>query len=128
MGDLSGRYTPTPANPLPAKTRSISTILLSTEICKIETDRCCFLPSFLAGYSSQGSEFSYYMLLGSFFMLNRTSTPLSHPIYPFLHSFSNHSTNASMMREILIPDVDPSSLPEVCLSSSSSSGSSIPCS
>lgn len=51
------------------------------------------------------------MLLSSFYILNRTSKIDSHTIHPYVHSFSNHLSSASLLRPVTLPDVDPSSLP-----------------
>ncbi|CCM01993.1 uncharacterized protein FIBRA_04067 [Fibroporia radiculosa] len=60
---------------------------------------------------SFGNEFSHYMLLASYFVLNRTDEIESHTLYPYVHSFSNLPNNTAMLRPIRIPDVLPSSLP-----------------
>ncbi len=46
------------------------------------------------------------MLLASYFILNRTSAPLSHSIYPYVHTFSNAYNKDTILREIKIPDVE----------------------
>ncbi|KAH9903376.1 N2227-domain-containing protein [Cubamyces lactineus] len=63
------------------------------------------------GFACQGNEFSHYMLLASFYMLNRTDEINKHTIYPYVHSFSNIVNNEGLLRGIRIPDVLPSSLP-----------------
>ncbi|KAF9446460.1 N2227-domain-containing protein [Macrolepiota fuliginosa MF-IS2] len=63
------------------------------------------------GFACQGNEFSHYMLLGSYFMLNQTTEINQHRIYPYIHTFSNASSRQDILRPILIPDVLPSSLP-----------------
>ncbi|KAI9064760.1 N2227-domain-containing protein [Trametes sanguinea] len=62
------------------------------------------------GFACQGNEFSHYMLLASFYMLNRTDEVHQHTIYPYVHSFSNIVNNEGLLRPIKIPDVLPSSL------------------
>ncbi|KAH9911822.1 N2227-domain-containing protein [Epithele typhae] len=62
------------------------------------------------GFGCQGNEFSHYMLLTSFYMLNRTDQIEKHTIYPYVHSFSNIPDRAALLRPIKIPDVLPSSL------------------
>ncbi|KAF9036407.1 N2227-domain-containing protein [Hymenopellis radicata] len=57
------------------------------------------------GFHTQGNEFSHYMLLASYFILNRTSAPLTHSIYPYVHTFSNAYNKDTILREIKIPDV-----------------------
>lgn len=64
------------------------------------------------GYSCQGNEFSFYMLLASHYILNKSSQIDEHIIYPFVHSSSNWRTANDMLRPIRIPDVLPSSLPQ----------------
>ncbi|OBZ76846.1 hypothetical protein A0H81_03380 [Grifola frondosa] len=63
------------------------------------------------GFACQGNEFSHYMLLSSFFMLNRTDEVRKHTIYPYVHSFSNLPTSDAAVRPVAIPDVLPSALP-----------------
>ncbi|KAI0705395.1 N2227-domain-containing protein [Earliella scabrosa] len=63
------------------------------------------------GFACQGNEFSHYMLLASFFMLNRTDGVNKYTIYPYVHSFSNIPNTDALLRAITIPDVLPSSLP-----------------
>lgn len=63
------------------------------------------------GFSCQGNEFSHYMLLASFFMLNRTSQANQHKIFPYVHTFSNLPKKDAMLRAIYVPDVSPTSLP-----------------
>ncbi|KIY48057.1 N2227-domain-containing protein [Fistulina hepatica ATCC 64428] len=63
------------------------------------------------GFSCQGNEFSHYMLLPSFFILNKTDQIGQHTIYPYVHTFSNVASRADMLRAISIPDVLPSDLP-----------------
>ncbi|KAJ7574619.1 N2227-domain-containing protein [Mycena floridula] len=64
------------------------------------------------GFSCQANEFSHYMLLASYFILNRTDAIDQHTIYPYVHSFSNSRSRTSMLRAIHIPDVLPTALPE----------------
>ncbi|KAJ4490072.1 N2227-domain-containing protein [Lentinula aciculospora] len=59
------------------------------------------------GFACQGNEFSHYMLLASFLILNKTKQPNMHTIYPYVHSFSNIPDQTSMLRAITIPDVEP---------------------
>lgn len=62
------------------------------------------------GYSVQGNEFSYYMLIPSHFLLNNTREVHEHVVYPYVHGLSNWSTAADMLQGVAIPDVLPSSL------------------
>ncbi|KAL4248632.1 Carnosine N-methyltransferase [Abortiporus biennis] len=63
------------------------------------------------GFACQGNEFSHYMLLASFFILNRTSDINQYTIYPYVHSFSNVRDKEGALRAVKFPDVNPSSLP-----------------
>jgi carnosine N-methyltransferase len=64
----------------------------------------------LAGYVTQGNEFSIPMLLTSDFILNRSSCVNAYTIYPWIHNPSNVRDHADLLRAITIPDVDPGSL------------------
>mmetsp|Transcript_15563 Transcript_15563/g.25480 ORF Transcript_15563/g.25480 Transcript_15563/m.25480 type:complete len:378 (-) Transcript_15563:2399-3532(-) len=60
------------------------------------------------GYSCQGNEFSYHMLLMSSYILNELAS--SQPeeqvvIHPWIHNPSNHKTVNDMTRPVHIPDV-----------------------
>ncbi|KAB5592962.1 hypothetical protein CTheo_3597 [Ceratobasidium theobromae] len=63
------------------------------------------------GFTCQGNEFSHYMLLASYFVLNRTRAKFEHTIHPFVHSISNTVSSRSLLRAVQIPDVLPSDLP-----------------
>ncbi|QRV84994.1 hypothetical protein RhiJN_13010 [Ceratobasidium sp. AG-Ba] len=63
------------------------------------------------GFTCQGNEFSHYMLLASYFILNRTHAKFEHTIHPFVHSISNTTSARSLLRAVQIPDVLPSDLP-----------------
>ncbi|KAJ2634781.1 hypothetical protein GGF40_003997 [Coemansia sp. RSA 1286] len=63
------------------------------------------------GFSSQGNEFSYFMLFASNFVLNKSTEVNQHAIYPFVHQFSNVVHREDQMRKIMVPDVLPSNLP-----------------
>ncbi|KAH9045932.1 N2227-domain-containing protein [Lactarius hengduanensis] len=63
------------------------------------------------GFSCQGNEFSHYMLLASFFILNRTQQVRQHTIYPYIHTLSNVPDRAALLKQVQIPDVLPSELP-----------------
>jgi carnosine N-methyltransferase len=84
------------------------------------------------GFSCQGNEFSHYMLLASFFVLNRSVIRYStvacsslsayitdstdeiekHTIYPYVHTFSNLQNRDAILLPVKIPDVLPSTLPK----------------
>jgi carnosine N-methyltransferase len=63
------------------------------------------------GFSAQGNEFSYYMLLASNFILNKTQRINQFKIYPYIHSFSNIVKSDDVLTEATIPDVNPSEIP-----------------
>ncbi|KAH8112811.1 N2227-domain-containing protein [Phellopilus nigrolimitatus] len=63
------------------------------------------------GFSCQGNEFSHYMLLSSFFILNRTESLHQHTFYPHVHSLSNIPDRAALLRPVTIPDALPSDIP-----------------
>mmetsp|Transcript_5412 Transcript_5412/g.8895 ORF Transcript_5412/g.8895 Transcript_5412/m.8895 type:complete len:380 (+) Transcript_5412:106-1245(+) len=63
------------------------------------------------GYQVQGNEWSYFMLLGSQFILNRSEGSESYTIYPWLHSTSNVVNTDDFLRPVSVPDMDPSVLP-----------------
>ncbi|KAG6829630.1 hypothetical protein H0H92_003963 [Tricholoma furcatifolium] len=83
------------------------------------------------GFACQGNEFSHYMLLSSFLILNnlsaralkfeigyasyllpaRTDAINKYTLYPYVHSFSNALSRQAMLQPVRIPDVLPSSLP-----------------
>lgn len=62
------------------------------------------------GFSSQGNEFSLYMLLASHLILNKTTSANSHRIYPWVHTMSNWRRSDDVLEEICVPDVDPAQL------------------
>ncbi|KAG8808328.1 hypothetical protein FRC17_004001 [Serendipita sp. 399] len=63
------------------------------------------------GFETQCNEFSHYMLLPSYYVLNETKRVNQHTIYPFIHSLSNSASSTSPLRGVSFPDVLPSSLP-----------------
>ncbi|KAH9474496.1 Carnosine N-methyltransferase [Psilocybe cubensis] len=63
------------------------------------------------GFACQANEFSHYMLLASYFILNKTDQVKQHTFYPYVHSFSNAPNRESILQAISIPDVRPSDLP-----------------
>lgn len=61
----------------------------------------------LQGYTSQGNEFTYFMLLASNFILNQTDHKEQYEVYPFIHCFSNLKTEDQAFLKVKIPDVCP---------------------
>ncbi len=74
-----------------------------------------------SGFSVQGNEFSFFMLLASNFILNRyfclaimvifsVERKEEFTLYPWLHAFSNQQRIDDQVRPVLIPDVIPGGL------------------
>ncbi|KAN0094426.1 N2227-like domain containing protein [Tylopilus felleus] len=66
------------------------------------------------GFACQGNEFSHYMLLSSYLILNKTEAIEEHTIYPYIHSFSNVPSKEVLLRPVKIPDVLPADLSPGC--------------
>ncbi|CAO1614963.1 unnamed protein product [Parajaminaea phylloscopi] len=64
----------------------------------------------MKGFSSQGNEFSMYMLVASHFILNHSTRVGEHRIYPWVGSMSNWRTSEAVLRPVQVPDVDPNAL------------------
>lgn len=62
----------------------------------------------LNGFEAEGNEISYHQLLASSYMLNSVQSAGQHTIYPWIHSFSNHSTRGRHLQGCKIPDIHPS--------------------
>ncbi|CDJ67865.1 GD16577, related, partial [Eimeria necatrix] len=60
------------------------------------------------GYACQGNEFSYFMLIGSDFLLNSRLTPKSLPLQPYCLSTSNRRSQTDHLDVVWVPDVAPS--------------------
>jgi carnosine N-methyltransferase len=56
------------------------------------------------GYIAEGNEWSYFMLLGSDFILNRPRTAPGHSIHPWIHQQSNVQARADQFRTVCVPD------------------------
>uniref|UniRef100_A0A7S0UUK8 carnosine N-methyltransferase n=1 Tax=Polytomella parva TaxID=51329 RepID=A0A7S0UUK8_9CHLO len=61
-------------------------------------------------FQAQGNEFSYFMLLGSSFILNSMERRNQFHIYPWVLETCNHRSDADHLRSISLPDVLPSDL------------------
>lgn len=59
------------------------------------------------GFEVQGNEFSYYMLLASSYMLNKTTAANNWTVYPWVHSNLNHLRDSDQLRGVTIPDLCP---------------------
>lgn len=62
------------------------------------------------GYSAQGNEWSVHMLLASNFVLNNSTKPHCHTVYPWAHIFCNNFEARAQTRVVTLPDVDPTTL------------------
>ena len=62
------------------------------------------------GYSAQGNEFSYFMLIASNFLLNNTERANQYTVHPYIHSFCNNFSEQDAFTAISIPDVNPQEL------------------
>nr|CEL65888.1 TPA: hypothetical protein BN1204_017180 [Neospora caninum Liverpool] len=59
------------------------------------------------GYACQGNEFSYFMLMGSDFILNHALKVRSVPLQPYCLSTSNRRGQHDHLQTVWIPDVSP---------------------
>lgn len=59
-----------------------------------------------AGFSAQGNEFSYFMLLTSNYILNNTYKKNQISVYPYIHNFNNLLEENDAFKEIKIPDIN----------------------
>ncbi|KAA1120647.1 hypothetical protein PGTUg99_016583 [Puccinia graminis f. sp. tritici] len=57
------------------------------------------------GFTAQGNEVSYQMLLASNLVLNHSESVDQWSIFPFIHSFSNLSSQEHLLKEVRFPDV-----------------------
>ncbi|KAJ1942074.1 hypothetical protein FBU59_003308, partial [Linderina macrospora] len=89
----------------PEERGKINVLVPGAGLGRLAYDICC------RGFSSQGNEFSYFMLFASNFILNKVEKPEEITIYPFVHQFSNVVKAEDQMRAVRIPDVLPSELP-----------------
>lgn len=65
------------------------------------------------GFQSCGNEFSYYMLLASFFLLNEVDQSDKFTIFPWVMQTQNLLTESSRLRPVTVPDVDTQHLPKI---------------
>ncbi|KAK1325624.1 hypothetical protein QJS10_CPA01g00694 [Acorus calamus] len=61
------------------------------------------------GFACQGNEFSYYMMICSSFILNRTEVAGQWRIYPWIHSNCNSLSDNDQLRPVTFPDIHPAS-------------------
>ena len=63
------------------------------------------------GYRAQGSEFSYFMLVASNFLLNRLQHHGQVQVHPWALQTVNQASRQQQLRAVAVPDVAPWSLP-----------------
>lgn len=61
----------------------------------------------LKGYKCQANEFSYHMLLASFFILNCCNDVEEFRIYPYILNFADLKTSDDRLMPVDIPDINP---------------------
>ena len=59
------------------------------------------------GFRSQGNEFSYFMLITSDYLLNKTNKKEEFEVFPFIHDFSNVMKVEDVFKGIRVPDLCP---------------------
>ena len=57
--------------------------------------------------SSQGNEFSLFMLIASNYVLNRCKSRNSCTIYPWIHQYTNNLAVEDQTKPVEFPDIDP---------------------
>ncbi|KAJ9065285.1 hypothetical protein DSO57_1021345 [Entomophthora muscae] len=57
------------------------------------------------GFSCQGNEFSYFMLLASSFILNNANVANQFTIFPYANAFSNHMCIDDQILPVQVPDI-----------------------
>eukprot|EP00727_Mastigamoeba_balamuthi_P010121 m51a1_g5731 hypothetical protein (545) ;mRNA; r:1133463-1136870 len=60
------------------------------------------------GFYSQGNEFSYFMLIGSHYALNKATRANERTIFPYVRQSSNVVRTEDQLRSVTVPDVVPS--------------------
>lgn len=63
------------------------------------------------GFSTQGNEFSYFMLVTSNYILNHIKTTNAFEIYPWIHQSLNMPSIDSQTKKVLIPDIVTANVP-----------------
>jgi len=62
------------------------------------------------GFDAEGNEISYHQLLASSYILNHCPEAGAHKLFPWIHSFSNHSSRTAQLHSVQVPDVHPSTV------------------
>lgn len=58
------------------------------------------------GFSVQGNEFAYEMILTSQLIFNDIAPVVKHSVYPRVHNWSNHRNFTDMFEKVEFPDID----------------------
>ncbi|KAM7533343.1 hypothetical protein Aperf_G00000122964 [Anoplocephala perfoliata] len=64
-----------------------------------------------SGFSCQGNEWSLYMLLPAYFILNTCSKANEYTLHPFVTQFCNNLTSDNQATAVTVPDVVPTNIP-----------------
>lgn len=59
------------------------------------------------GHDTEGNEISYHQLLASSYILNECHRAGQHTLYPWIHTFSNHTSRENHLRSYPVPDIHP---------------------
>ncbi|KAH0006020.1 N2227-domain-containing protein, partial [Aureobasidium melanogenum] len=86
----------------PAKRSHVSVLVPGAGLGRLAFEICN------AGYAMEGNEISYHQLLVSNWILNYTSGPRSHSVYPWALGFSNHTRRSHQLQKVRVPDIWPS--------------------
>ncbi|CAH1403818.1 unnamed protein product [Nezara viridula] len=62
------------------------------------------------GFTCQGNEFSFYMLMASNFILNNCLGAGGNELYPWVHQLDNILSSEDQFKKVSFPDCDPSDL------------------
>ncbi|KAJ2467355.1 hypothetical protein GGI02_004062 [Coemansia sp. RSA 2322] len=84
---------------------SVRVLVPGAGLGRLAYEICC------RGFSTQGNEFSYFMLFASNYILNKSLKEGQHVVYPYVHQFSNVACVEDQMRAVYIPDALPSNMP-----------------
>lgn len=65
-----------------------------------------------AGYSTQGNEYSMFMLIASHFILNRCTEANCQLFVPWIHQSCNNKSSNDQLRPLTMPDISPTNIPD----------------
>lgn len=63
------------------------------------------------GYECEGNEYSFFMMFGSHFVLNKCTEENQYTIFPWIHQYVNNLRRADQIAPIRFPDVCPTKSP-----------------